>query len=65
MDRLLVDTNIIIDLLTKHKEFYFPAARLFTLSDNNAIDLYISSLTFANTHYIVSREFIIFKQRKF
>lgn len=56
MDKVLVDTNIVIDLLTKRKEFYKPASRLFTLSENNEIKLTISSLTFANTFYLISKE---------
>ncbi len=56
MDKILVDTNIIIDLLTKRKEFYKPASKLFTLSDNKKIKLSISSLTFANTFYLLSKE---------
>ena len=56
MDKILVDTNIIIDLLTKRKEFYKPASWLFTLSDNNELELAISSLTFANTYYMLSKE---------
>ena len=56
MDKLLVDTNIVIDLLTQRNEFYIPASRLFTLSDNREILLSVSSLTFANTYYLVSKE---------
>ncbi len=56
MDKILVDTNIIVDLLAKREEFYVSASRLFTLSDNNKVNLSISSLTFANTYYILSRE---------
>lgn len=56
MNRILVDTNIIIDLLTKRKEFYIPASELFTLADKKEIKLAISSLTFANTFYMISKE---------
>ena len=56
MDNILVDTNIVIDLLTKRKDFYIPASKLFTLSDLKEVKLFISSLTFANTYYIVSRK---------
>jgi len=56
MDKILVDTNIVIDLLTKRKEFYKSASKLFTLSDNKEIKLAISSLTFANTFYLLSKE---------
>ena len=56
MDKIFVDTNIVIDLLSKRKEFYKPASWLFTLSDNKEITIAISSLTFANTFYLLSKE---------
>lgn len=56
MKNLLIDTNIIIDLLAMRKDFYQEAQELFTLSDENKVNLYISSLTFANTHYLLSKE---------
>ena len=56
MDKLLVDTNIVIDLLSKRKESYEEAQELFTLSDYNKVKLFVSSLTIANTHYLLSRE---------
>ncbi|MCK4678626.1 MAG: PIN domain-containing protein [Bacteroidales bacterium] len=56
MDKIFVDTNIVIDLLSKREEFYKPASRLFTLSDNKEVILAISSLTFANTFYLLSKE---------
>ncbi len=56
MDKLLADTNIVIDLLSKRKDFYEEAQQLFTLSDFNKVKIFVSSLTVANTHYILSRE---------
>ena len=56
MSRILVDTNIVIDLLAQRKEFYDEAAKLFSLSDRKEISLTISSLTFANTNYILSKQ---------
>lgn len=55
MEKLLVDTNIVIDLLSKREEFFQEAQELFTLADNNEIVLFVSSLTFANTHYLLSK----------
>ena len=55
MKRILIDTNIVIDLLSKRKEFYDEAAKLFTQADKQEIKLTISSLTFANTNYILSK----------
>lgn len=56
MKKLLIDTNIIVDLLAKRQNFYLEAQELFTLADEKKIKLYISSLTFANTHYLLSKE---------
>lgn len=55
MNRLLIDTNIVIDLLSKRDKFYDEAADLFSRADKKELELTISSLTFANTNYILSR----------
>jgi len=55
METLLIDTNIVVDLLSKRENFYQEAQELFTLADENDVKLFISALTFANTHYLLSR----------
>lgn len=55
MDKLLVDTNVIIDLLSRREEFFREAQELFTLADNKEVELYVSALSFANTHYLLSK----------
>ena len=55
MSRLLIDTNIVIDLLANRKDFYTEAATLFSLADKNLLTLTVSSLTFGNTNYILSK----------
>lgn len=55
MTRLLVDTNIVIDILSKRETFYDDAAELFSLADKKELKLTISSLTFANTNYILTK----------
>jgi len=55
MKRILIDTNIVIDLLSKRKDFYDDAANLFSLADKKELKLTISSLTFANTNYILTK----------
>jgi len=64
MDRILVDTNIVLDLLAKRTEFIIEAQELFTLSDKNELKLYVSSLTFANTYYILSQKIKLEDARK-
>lgn len=55
MSKILIDTNIVIDLLAKREPFYNGAARLFSMADKQKLELSISALTFANTNYILSR----------
>lgn len=55
MSRLLIDTNIVIDSLSKRDKFYDEAADLFSRADKKELELTISSLTFANTNYILSK----------
>lgn len=64
MDRILVDTNIVLDLLAKREDFIVEAQELFTLSDKNQVKLYVSSLTFANTYYILSQKMKLNDARK-
>jgi predicted nucleic acid-binding protein len=56
MNNLLVDTNVILDLLAKREPFYDSAAKLFSLADKKKVVLSISSLTFANTNYVLTRQ---------
>jgi predicted nucleic acid-binding protein len=55
MSKLLIDTNIVLDLLAKREPFYSSAAQIFSLADKNKLELFVSSLTFANTNYVLSR----------
>lgn len=53
MKKLLIDTNIVIDLLAKREPDYLAAAQLFSLSDKKQVKLSVSSLTIANTNYLL------------
>jgi len=64
MDNILVDTNIILDLLSKREGFYKDAQELFTLSDYNKVKLYVSSLSIANIHYLLSKNLTSDEARK-
>lgn len=55
MNQLLIDTNVVLDLLAKRTPFYESAALIFSLADKNKLKLSISSLTFANTNYVLNR----------
>jgi predicted nucleic acid-binding protein len=55
-DKLFIDTDIILDLLTKRQPYYIYAADLFTLADKAKAELYISSLCFNNVDYLLSKQ---------
>jgi predicted nucleic acid-binding protein len=56
MRRFFIDTNIVIDLLSRREPFYEEAANLFSLADKKLIELSVSSLTIANTSYALLRQ---------
>ncbi|PJB59932.1 MAG: PIN domain nuclease [Bacteroidetes bacterium CG_4_9_14_3_um_filter_41_19] len=56
MKKIFIDTNIVIDLLSRREPFYEEAANLFSLADKKIIELSISSLTVANTSYTLLRQ---------
>lgn len=53
MKKLLIDTNIVIDLLAKRDPDYPDAAQIFSLGDKKQIQLSVSALTIANTNYLL------------
>lgn len=55
MKRLLIDNNILLDVLAQRELFYKEASELFSLADTREFEMIISSLTFANTHYVLSK----------
>jgi predicted nucleic acid-binding protein len=54
--KIFVDTDIIYDLLGKRDPFYLSAAQLFTLADEGKIQIYISAISLANLHYLISKQ---------
>lgn len=57
MDKIFVDSDIILDLLGGRKPHYNAAAELFSLADQGAVRIFVSSLSFSNVNYILSRQY--------
>lgn len=57
MRKVFVDTDIVLDLLARRDPFYEFSAQLFTEADKGNIKLYVSSLSFSNLNYILTRQF--------
>jgi len=64
VDKIFVDTNIVLDLLSKRIKYLPETQILFTLAAQNKIQLYVSTLTFANAHYIMAHQMKIRDARK-
>ncbi len=56
MKKLFIDTNIVIDLLSRREPYYKESATLFSLADRKKIEISVSSLTIANTSYVLLRQ---------
>ncbi len=57
MEQVFVDTDIILDLLSEREPFYKDSAQLFSRADKGEIKLFVSSLSFANLNYMLSRQY--------
>ena len=64
MQKLFADTDISLDLLSKRLPFYNAASRLFTLADHGEIKIFVSSLSFSNLNYLLSRQFNVDQARR-
>jgi predicted nucleic acid-binding protein len=54
--KVFVDTDIIYDLLAQREPFYSSAALLFTQADEGKVQIFISALSLANIHCLLSRQ---------
>lgn len=64
MEKVFVDTDIILDLLSEREPFYVHSATLFSRADKGEVNLFVSSLSFANLNYILSRQYSEDQARK-
>lgn len=64
MEKVFVDTDIVLDLLSNRDPFYVYAAHLFSEADKGRIKICVSSLTFSNLNYILSRQYSTDQARK-
>jgi predicted nucleic acid-binding protein len=55
MDKIFIDSDIILDLIQKREPFYKEAVSLFTLVEENKVKGFASPLIFANLFYILRK----------
>jgi predicted nucleic acid-binding protein len=64
MEKVFVDTDIVMDLLAARESFFEHAAQLFSSADKGEIEIFVSSLCFANLNYILSKQYNADQARK-
>ena len=69
IDRLFLDTNVVLDLLGEREPFYNSAAKIATLADKGKVNLIVSALSYSTIFYLLSKfednEAVKEKLRKF
>lgn len=55
MDRVFVDTDVVIDFLIDREPFSEDAAKLFTYSERGVLKVCLSSLCFNNLYYVIRK----------
>ena len=69
MQKIFLDTNIVLDFLGEREGFYEPAAKILTLADQKKIQIYTSPTSISNTFYLLSKfentKIVLEKIRKF
>lgn len=55
MQKVFLDTNIVIDFLGERQEFYEAAAKVLSLADKKKIKIYTSPTSISNSYYLLSK----------
>ena len=59
--RILIDTNVVLDLLLEREPFVKEAAVLFSLVDSGKIDAYVSAISVTTVNYLIGRSTTVSK----
>lgn len=55
MKRVFLDTDVVMDFLTKREPFAIESMKLMEYGSRKELELHISSLSLSNIHYLISR----------
>ena len=55
MQKVFLDTNIVIDFLGEREGFYEASAKIMTLADKKKIQVYTSPSSISNVFYVLTR----------
>lgn len=55
MQKIFLDTNVVVDFLGERKEFYHAAAKVLTLADKKKIKLFTSPTSISTSYYLLTK----------
>jgi predicted nucleic acid-binding protein len=55
IQKIFVDTNILLDVLTKREPFYHDSAMIWSLCESRELEGYVSIISFNNIFYIARK----------
>ncbi len=64
LEKVFVDTNIILDWLARREPFFEFAKAIFKKSEEKKIDILISTMSYISTEYILRKHIGVEKTRK-
>ncbi|RYE57666.1 MAG: PIN domain-containing protein [Sphingobacteriales bacterium] len=64
MQKVFVDTDVCIDLLSGRKPFNKVAEVFFSLSDLGKLKIFVSSISFANIDYVLRSQYSVYNTRQ-
>jgi predicted nucleic acid-binding protein len=53
--RVLVDTNVLVDVVVERQPFYMDSVAIWTLAEQGQVTGLVSAISFTNIYYIVRR----------
>src|SRR5262249_5823414 len=53
--KILIDTNILMDVLTRRQLYFEDSAKVWTLVNSGSVEGYLSAISVNNLYYIVSK----------
>lgn len=54
--KVFIDTNVMVDLLTRREPFYIAAKQLFSLVDQGKCKAVVAAISFSTTAYLLERK---------
>lgn len=55
MQRIYLDTNIVLDFLGERQPFYEASAKVLTLADRKKIKIFVSPITISTAYYVLAK----------